>query len=246
MGRKKPAPQPLSLSESNNPQPRATVVSRSATTTSPTAASHDASALSAELETRSSASTRTALSPADSRSPSSQTATARSSPFSSRFAQKRPQTARAGNQPKTADFESFDKRRPSQSYFDPQAHKPNAYPHIASAYNPSNATPPQTAHPESQSRKTSKGGFFHFAKSSKSSNQILGHASQPSVSSRGDPQSRENGRGQSTARQGGVGTQPPPLTPNLELGARGQSSPLFHTLKERSSTGAFINTSRAH
>lgn len=213
MGRKKPAPQPLSLRDSNNPNssPNPNFTSRSnPTTAAATAASNDGSALSADLEIVSSAST--ALSPAESRSPASQTATARSSPFSSRFAQKRPQTARAGNQPKTADFESFDKRRPSQPYFDQQAQKPVAYPHIASAYDPSSVPPPQTAHPENTtSRKTSKGSFFHFSKSSKSTNQFSGHTHQPSVSSRDESQSRASSRGPTTTKHGGTGMSIPKL-----------------------------------
>lgn len=192
MGRKKSAPQPLSLSD-----PSSTTTTTSATATV-SSRSHDGSALSAELETVSSAST--ALSPADSRSPAS--TTERTSPFSSKFAQKRPQTARAG-QPKSADLEPlpFDQGRPSQPSIDDKAkaQKPTTYPHIASAYNPS-STPPRSAQPEA---KKSKGGFYHFNKPSKSINQFTSHTHQLSGPSRGETQSRGS-EGPSASRQGGM------------------------------------------
>ena len=197
MGRKKPAPQPLSLPDSSS----TTAASSTIATTS--RRSHDSHPLSADFETA--PSTSTARSPSDSRSPvsitASASASARASPYSSKFAQKRPQTARAV--PRSADTESFDRRSPSQpSIVDgPKAQTPTAYPHIATAYSSQPSPPPRSAQPDS---KKSKGGFFHFAKPSKSANQFPSHAHQVSAgSARGEPQLRGN-QGPTASWQGGT------------------------------------------
>ncbi|KAG9249903.1 uncharacterized protein F5Z01DRAFT_667956 [Emericellopsis atlantica] len=193
MGRKKAVPQPLSIPHTNlNITSKTTSSATTSNPPEPTAAAQAISAANTLTPTPGTASsTSTGLSPSDSRSPAS--ASTRISPFSSRFAQKRPQTARAGQPSKTTDFDQFDRRRPSQpSVQGPaQSQKAAAYPHIASTYNPSSTslrsvqsasqsqTPTQGQQPQKQVQHEPKKsrGFFHFAKPSKSFTQFT---SQPS------------------------------------------------------------------
>ena len=144
------------------------------------------------------------LSPANTTSPpGSASTTTRTSPFSSRFAINRPQTAKAGHSSPPADFEPFTRRSPSQPHVDyyyrqsPKSSSP--YPHIASAYSPSKASPPI---PQTEA-KTPKGAFFQFAKPSQSTDQFINYPHQPSASSRGDARPTE-GDGPSAPRQAGT------------------------------------------
>jgi len=202
MGRKKAVPQPLSIPHTNlNITSKTTSSATTSIPSEPTAAAQAISAANSTLGTASS--TSTSLSPSESRSPAS--ASARISPFSSRFAQKRPQTARAGPPSKTNDFDQFDRRRPSQpSVQGPaQSQKAAAYPHIASAYNHSSTSvrsaqstsqsrqpPTQGQQPPKQAQHEPKKsrGFFHFAKPSKSFTQSTSQPSHNSIPSRDEPQ----------------------------------------------------------
>lgn len=161
MGRKKPAPQPLSLPDSN-----------SATATSPTPSlTRDTSPASSAVGRGPGNLTATSstLSTADSQSPNSATIP-RPSPFSSKFAPKRPQTARAAQAShKAADSLSLPKRRPSPTLVDGQ-------PQHSAAYTRTTAQPDTTAATSPSETRKSKGSLFHFTKPSKPANQFAAHA----------------------------------------------------------------------
>ncbi|KAJ6446237.1 rho GTPase activator [Purpureocillium lavendulum] len=153
MGRK-PTPQPLMLAESN-------------------ALEHVASSGPASTEVA-----VQGLSPADSRSSSSH----RSSPLTSRFAPKRPQTGKPPLQPLDGSSNhQHSHHQRSQSARDERAQVPATGSPASHAPAPQPATRPTA----SDSKKPTKSGFFHFAKSSKSSNQLLNlPATQPHIESR--------------------------------------------------------------
>lgn len=172
LGRKKPAPQPLALSSDPT---------RSSSTRSQR---QDANLLAADvdLETASSAAGI---------SPRSLASTGTSPSLRSKFAQKRPQTAKPGSQSKSMDIDSLPQRRPSQ---------PSAYSNLTSP-------PDQQAQQGASLRqapaigKKTKSGFFHFTKPSKTINQLPFQNHQHSAS-RSQIQSRGS-EGPSTSRQGG-------------------------------------------
>ncbi|POR32631.1 Putative Rho-type GTPase-activating protein 2 [Tolypocladium paradoxum] len=167
MGRK-PTPQPLMLAESNT-------LGRAA----------DSEPMSAETAAQSQG-----VSPAESnRSPISQ----RSSPLTSRFAPKRPQAGRSplppaddSNQQQAqaqAQAQQHHHHRPQPSRDDAAGptHPPSS---SASEQSQSPAAQQAIRHPATDGKRPTKGGFFHFNKSSKGSNQLLIPPAQPHPDSR--------------------------------------------------------------
>lgn len=164
LGRKKPAPEPLSLS-------------------SPASASSPRRFQQSEKSAQSSGvespSPSTAASPLDSaRSP---TSAGLSPSIRSKLGPKRPQTAKAGSQSnEAADLEPFvQRRRPSQTaYNNPPL--PSGNPSAATS--PIDQQHPAAAAAPSTNEKKGKGGFFHFTKPSRSTNNFSSHSQRPSGS----------------------------------------------------------------
>lgn len=139
--------------------------------------------------TATAASSTAGASPIDSRSPGS---SPRVSPFTSRFSTRRPQTSRAASDERSHTLHSDSHTPPLPD------HRPDpSYPSITSAVDAGPLSAPATGSrqppPEGGSRlqkaqtehskKFSRAGFFHFAKSSKANNSLQGSASS-SVSDR--------------------------------------------------------------
>jgi hypothetical protein len=185
LGRKKPAPEPLSLSSpastsTNNPR---------------RLQQSQKNAQSSGVESPSPSS---AASPPDSaRSP---TSAGLSPSLRSKLGPRRPQTARAGSQSiEPVDLEPFyQRRRPSQTAY---SNPPLTSGSLSAATSPVDQQyPSAAAAPLTNERKT-KGGFFHFAKPSRTTNNFPSHSQRPSGSwNQLDPRKAE---GPSAASQGG-------------------------------------------
>ncbi|KAF4123889.1 RhoGAP [Geosmithia morbida] len=180
MGRKKPAPQPLTLQ---------------ASATSPTAAVRSGDN-SSSTGPENMASAATSLSAADSsRSPVSATVP-RSSPFTSKFSSqnRRPQTARPGGE--SSSSHSFaDQQQPQQQQPQQQQQQQQQLSAqfetttVSTRYEP---VPASSSQPDASRPRT---GRFHFSKPSKTSNQLTGHShkqSEPLVPLRAQIQGNPN------------------------------------------------------
>lgn len=198
LGRKKPAPEPLSLSSP---------VSSSAPKHQQSSSRSNINI--AQLPGLASPSAATPASPRPfdpSRSPASAGLSPSHRPRPA--ATKRPQTAKASSpQPDDADdaasFEQFGQRRPSQTLYNP-ARVPSADP-SASTSPTEHQHPPES--PSSSRRvpsndKKGKGTFLHFTKSSRTINQFPSHAQRPASASWNHFDSRGT-NGLDTARHGG-------------------------------------------
>ncbi|OAQ84354.1 rho GTPase activator [Purpureocillium lilacinum] len=193
MGRK-PTPQPLMLADSN-------------------ALEHIASSGPASTEAAAQG-----LSPAESKSSSSH----RSSPLTSRFAPKRPQTGKPALPP--GDGSNHHQQPHHQRSQSARDERP---PVSAAALPASHAPVPQTVtrSTATDGKKSIKSGFFHFAKSSKSSNQLLNlPVTQPNTESRdkalvtdGDQTSVRRNEANSPYGQGSLEKPATPLPSRSEL-----------------------------
>ncbi|CAH0026653.1 unnamed protein product [Clonostachys rhizophaga] len=158
-GRKKPAPQPLSLYDPSKA----------------TAQNHSRDYYNVSTDPDATSSTASGLSPIDSRSPNSG---GTSPSFRSKFAtKKRPQTAKSGSNNPEFDPHN-DYHRPSHPSLDP-LNQPEAPP-----FSPINSVldqpkGPPLRQPTHESKKSKSGGLFHFSKSSRTHNQLPTHPPPP-------------------------------------------------------------------
>lgn len=198
LGRKKPAPEPLSLSSpvsSSAPKHQQSSSRSNINIAQPPGLASPSAATSASPR------------PLDpSRSPASAGLSPSHRPRPA--ATKRPQTAKASSpQPDDADtasFEQFSQRRPSQTSYNPNpARVPSADP-SASTSPTEHQHPPES--PSSRrlpsNDKKGKGTFLHFTKPSRTINQFPSHAQRPASGSWNHFDSRGT-NGPDTARHGG-------------------------------------------
>lgn len=158
-GRKKPAPQPLSLHDPSKA----------------TAQNHSRDYYNVSTDPDATSSTASGLSPIDSRSPNSG---GTSPSFRSKFAtKKRPQTAKSGSNNPEVDPHN-DYHRPSHPSLDP-LNQPEAPPFSPITSILDQPKGPPLRQPTHESKKSKSGGLFHFSKSSRTHNQLPTHPPPP-------------------------------------------------------------------